>query len=119
MIKNICGSALWNPIIIPKNNHDGIFLSCRSSENFKNAQFWYSDTIANVSFQNIFDQCIVSKVMAATKNCHQCRLERQVKLFDHLLRLEIEHQMKGSFLLTFDREMLLKPNGAITFEETF
>lgn len=117
--KNICGSALWNPIIIPKKNRDGIFLSCRSSENFNNKNFWYSDSIADGNLQDCLCVHKISRVMESTKDCHQCRLERQVKLFDNILTLEIQNNLKGSFLLTFDIEKLLKKNGAIPFEETF
>jgi MoaA/NifB/PqqE/SkfB family radical SAM enzyme len=118
IVKPLCGSALWNPLVIPKSNRDGILLSCRSSEKFKETQFWYSDNIADTDFQDILSQSVISKIMSATKDCHQCRLERQVSLFDRLLKLEIENDLKGSFILTFDMNKL-QPNGAITFEETF
>lgn len=117
-VKHLCGSALWNPIVIPRNHDDGIFLSCRSSEHFDNENFWYSGSVANEDFQSMISRDRISKVMAATTSCHQCRLERQVRLFDNLLKTEIENNLKGTFLLTFNKEKLGKNNGAITFEET-
>ncbi|MBF0563905.1 MAG: radical SAM protein [Nitrospirae bacterium] len=117
-VKHICGSALWNPTAISINNNNGILLSCRSSENFNDKNFWYSSDIDSDDLCNVMDSPKISMVMESTKNCHQCRLERVVTLFDKILDTEIENDLKGTFLLTFDVNKITRQNGAITFEET-
>ncbi|MBF0552983.1 MAG: radical SAM protein [Nitrospirae bacterium] len=117
-VKNTCGSALWNPIAIPGNNNNGVLLSCRNSENFNDENFWYSSDLYGEELSNVMDNSRIAKVMQATSSCHQCRLERQVNLFDKIIDTELSNNSRGSFMLTFDAGILSKQNGAITFEET-
>lgn len=117
--KDVCGSALWNPIIIPSEG-DGILLSCRNSDNFNQPSFWYCDTLKDFSIEKRMGADAQERVMKATQGCRRCRLERQVKMFDQLIDIDSRYHCKGRFMLEFDITKLAnrKSGRAIAFEDT-
>ncbi len=117
MVQGVCGCALWNPTLI-SNENTGVWLGCRSSEVFSCADLHFSDQAGSKEMADIFSWENTQSVLANTANCRQCRLERQVKLFDQLLALESKHPGKGEFMLLFDSRDIGKPLGACSFEST-
>jgi MoaA/NifB/PqqE/SkfB family radical SAM enzyme len=117
-VQSICGSALWNPILIPSEN-GGTFLSCRSSEKFTNKDFWYTDNINKFNVLKELNQVKISNVMKTTQLCSECHLERQVKLFDEIIFTEKQYNFNGFFSLNFNIKSLTYKGGAIAFEDTF
>lgn len=117
---DICGSALWNPIIVPARE-DGRLLSCRNSDNFTKPEFTYASSLYGLSFDTVLSGATRNAVMAASSTCSSCRLERQVRMFDRLLTWERRSGGRGASVLEFDLERLLQngPGGAIAFEDTF
>jgi hypothetical protein len=117
---DICGSALWNPIIVP-GRYDGRLLSCRNSDNFTKPEFTYASSLHGLSFETVLRGAKRNAVMAATSTCSSCRLERQVRMFDRLLTWERRSGGRGVLALEFDLERLLRngPGGAVAFEDTF
>jgi wyosine [tRNA(Phe)-imidazoG37] synthetase (radical SAM superfamily) len=122
----VCGSALWNPTIITTDTHGKTgarILSCRSSQNFGNSNFWYADgwnpnlTQESKGLSHLLAQRR-QQVMDATLGCTDCRLERQVIMFEQVITLMKRHDYKGSFMLEFDVDDLVPKGKAITFELT-
>jgi wyosine [tRNA(Phe)-imidazoG37] synthetase (radical SAM superfamily) len=98
--KDICGSALFNPLVLSDLNGSAQWIACRNSDLFEKDEYRFI-----VEDQNILPGSIQS-VMHATGNCTSCRLERQVKHFDKLLTIERENNSKGDYLLLFDLDEL-------------
>ena len=117
---DICGSALWNPIIIPARG-DGRLLSCRNSDNFAKPEFTYASSLHGLSLQAVLNGATRNAVMAACSTCHSCRLERQVRMFDRLLAWERRSEGQRTCVLEFDLDRLLRSGsgGAVAFEDTF
>ncbi|MFH1364198.1 MAG: radical SAM protein, partial [Candidatus Aenigmatarchaeota archaeon] len=127
----VCGSALLNPTIVTTDT-DGKagarILSCRSSQNFRNSNFWYVDgwiPAAAYGAESTHHRELygllserLQGVMNAASGCTDCRLERQVKTFDRVITLMKEHKFKGRFMLEFNVDELVPRGRAITFEET-
>ncbi len=57
--------------------------------------------------------------MTAASHCEECRLERQVRLFDTLFDIENRHGCKGNFVIDFDADKLNQKIGVINFESIF
>jgi hypothetical protein len=107
----LCGSALFNPLVLSIGGH-AAWRSCRNSELFENHAFMYQTGERKITADS------VAGVMSAASNCHNCRLERQVKHFDKIIDLEIKHTAdEPDYYLVFDTERLLEnSNSFITFE---
>jgi wyosine [tRNA(Phe)-imidazoG37] synthetase (radical SAM superfamily) len=119
-VRQFCGSALFNPIVISNPSHDATMLSCRTSEHFTDPRFWYSHAMSRERLSDLVsDRQRIDGVMAATRTCRNCRLERQARLFDFIMKAEIDHEQSGNFLLDFPTVQLHGNVGAIAFEETF
>ena len=94
---DICGSALFNPLVIAAAEDKMTLTACRNSDNFGNDSFSYDlSEDGNISVRSI------EAVMTAAKDCHVCRLERQVKHIDKMISLERQDVGKGIYGLIFD-----------------
>jgi sulfatase maturation enzyme AslB (radical SAM superfamily) len=125
--KEVCGSALWNPTIITTDTPSKTgarILSCRSSQNFGNPSFWFVDGWNSSMTQTQEDllESITKKsrdvMLATSTECKECRLERQVNMFDQLITTMKKNDFEGYFLLGFNKEDLISKGKAITFEQT-
>lgn len=118
--REICGSALWNPAIITSDTESmrgARILSCRSSQNFNNDEFWFADNFGESDVSAVV-MSNVPRVMAATEMCDECRLERQVKMYDYAISIVKKYNFRGEFALVFNEADLTPRGKAITFEET-
>ncbi len=107
--KDICGSALFNPLVMGQDGK-AKWIACRSSEMFENNAFHYKTDI------NGIEDFSAQSVMSATQKCHSCRLERQVKHFDKIISVEREYNGKLEYYLVFDTEKLADGASVINFD---
>ncbi len=131
---DLCGPAMWNPTIIAtdtKGRRGARVLSCRSSNNFIEPNFWYADGECNnvnrmgrdlKATERDLLACALSDrhqdVMQAARDCSECRLERHVKIYDHAISLMKLHGFSGRFFLAFSPDDLVMRGRAIAFHET-
>lgn len=102
----ICGSALFNPLVLAGASGDGRWLACRNGKLFDDDMYRFDVEDGAVTSASI------SRVMAARAGCHACRLERQVKHFDRLYSIETRYS-GGEYLLRFD---LAREGGFLSFD---
>jgi pyruvate-formate lyase-activating enzyme len=106
--KNICGSALFNPLVLSGKHGEARWIACRSSDLFGKPGFTYRLEDGE------FTKASIQSVMQAASTCRQCRLERQVK---HLDRMLSSATFEGDHFLVFDTAKLLNHSYAyIHFE---
>lgn len=99
--KEICGSALFNPLVMADSNGKAKMLACRNSDLFDKPEFSYR-------FKNGYeiDNISIISVMNAVRGCSDCRLERQVRHFDKMLTLAKQYREGCEYLLVFDLKKL-------------
>jgi MoaA/NifB/PqqE/SkfB family radical SAM enzyme len=107
----LCGSALFNPLVL-SDERNAVWRSCRNSELFENPSFMYQTDEKKITANS------VAGVLSAASECHNCRLERQVKHFDKIMDLELKHTADElDYYLVFDIARLLEnDNSFIKFE---
>lgn len=110
---NICGSSLFNPLVLSSRKGAMRLMACRNSDWFSNEDFTYQlDANGHIVSSSI------DSVMRSAKNCTRCRLERQVKHFDKLIEIERRNEGKGDYGLLFDLEKLKRGDYRMTqFEQ--
>jgi wyosine [tRNA(Phe)-imidazoG37] synthetase (radical SAM superfamily) len=118
----VCGSALWNPTFITTDTNGRIgarVLSCRSSANFGNSDFWFIDgwTGKEGTLDSLLSG-LTNDVMKSAADCQDCRLERHVLMFDRAISIMKQNGFKGDFYLEFEEDNLEARGRAISFEET-
>jgi hypothetical protein len=98
LVLSVGGKAVWR--------------SCRNSELFGNPAFTYQKEEGKIASHSVAD------VMSAASNCRNCRLERQVKHFDKIIDLELNHIAdEPDYYLVFDTvQLLTNTNSFIKFE---
>ena len=108
---DLCGSALFNPLVLSVGGN-AAWCACRNSDLFGNPSFRYQIEEGRIASHSI------AGVMSAAAGCRNCRLERQVKHFDKIIDLELNHTVDDlEYYLVFDTENLLKSdNSFIKFE---
>jgi hypothetical protein len=115
---DICGSALWNPLFMSDGKHTDM-IACRSSDKFLNSDFSFGKTNTGLDISTLVSDENVRRVMANTSKCFNCRVERQVKLFDDLISIERAHGFSGEFVINFTPNVLATTGGTLVFENTF
>ncbi|MEI7941762.1 MAG: radical SAM protein [Candidatus Riflemargulisbacteria bacterium] len=115
---DICGSALWNPLFMSDGKHTDM-IACRSSDKFLNADFSFGKTNKGQDLSTLVSDENIKRVMANTSKCFNCRVERQVKLFDDLINIERTYDFSGEFVINFAPNVLATKGGALVFENTF
>ncbi|MDD5456959.1 MAG: radical SAM protein, partial [Candidatus Margulisbacteria bacterium] len=98
--RDICGSALWNPLFMSMDKKPAV-IACRASDKFQKTEFAFTRDIYRTGMAEIFSGSRINQVMSVTEHCEQCRLERQVRLFDDLIRIERANEFRGEFVLDF------------------
>lgn len=98
--KDICGSALFNPLVLADINGKAKMLACRNSDLFDKPEFAYRLNNGQI------DHTSIALVMEAARDCRHCRLERQVKHLDKMLTLAKKYREACEYLLVFNLEKL-------------
>ena len=108
---DICGSALFNPLVLSKGG-SAVWSACRTSEHFYAPAFEYKTDKDKILPDSI------GKVMTAAAGCRNCRLERQVKHFDRIIDLERTYRSEAlDYYLVFDTDRILdNASSLIAFE---
>jgi MoaA/NifB/PqqE/SkfB family radical SAM enzyme len=115
---SICGSALWNPLFMTEDRRTSM-IACRSSDKFHNEDFIFGQTDDAKNMGDLTLPSNIARVMSNTSKCFNCRLERQVRLFDDLIRIEQTYGYGGEFVLNFKQDVVESKIGTTVFESTF
>lgn len=115
---SVCGSALWNPLFMSEDRRTSM-IACRSSDKFQNKDFIFGQTDDAKNMGDLTLPSNIARVMSNTSKCFNCRLERQVRLFDDLIRIEQTHGYGGEFVLNFKKDVAESKIGTTFFESTF
>lgn len=116
--RDICGSALWNPLFMSLEKKPSV-IACRAHDKFQSENYTFMKDIKMIGVNNMFSADRIAHVMSNTEHCEQCRLERQVRLFDELIRIERTNRFRGEFVLDFSSDVTQKMIGTINFESIF
>ena len=115
---DICGSALWNPLLMAIENQASL-IACRSNDKFTNSSFFFNQKTDLEQVGEFMSPESINRVMSVTDSCNSCRLERQVRLYDELIAIERKYSYGGKFVLNFPASIVNQKIGVINFEKTF